>query len=283
MTGKFSNILMGAVISAFALFLASSAGAQWRGWSETDEMSGEEVFYTNSPSVKATKDMSFPYHDVVSWLGTGCNSKGEQWAYIGFSEEPNLNTADIQSGYNLVRTRIKWDDEITHTTLSQEWGGKFLRWTDDARVIDKMKVGNTVLLELNWHSNGRIYFRYSLAGATEAMAPCQEYMAKAEAKAEARATERANKAQREMVKTCLAEEMPASIHSCWQACEDTDDKAGAFCADIAAARKKGIAHNGEYNRVKECENSAAPGQLLFCQTYCQEGKVNQETCSKITN
>jgi hypothetical protein len=112
--------------------------------------------------------MGFPYSVTTEWLGVGTDGKTE-WVFVGFSESPNLTNTDTQDGYSLVRTRIKWDDDVENVTLTQEWGGKFLQFRDGTNAISKIARSSTVLLELDWYGEGKTYFRFSLAGSEAAI------------------------------------------------------------------------------------------------------------------
>ena len=122
--------------------------------------------------------MSFPYSDVHAWLGVGCN-KGNEWVYVGFSESPNITNDETEDGYNRIRTRIKWNDEVEDIILTQDWGSEFLHFRDDSLVISKIAASNSALLEIQWYGEGNTYFEFSLNGSSkviqEIRAKCSEY------------------------------------------------------------------------------------------------------------
>ena len=113
--------------------------------------------------------MSFPYRDIESWVGFGCNRKGSEWAYIGFSQRPNLTNSETQDGYNLITERIKWDDLVTSITFFQDWGSKFLHFQDDQKNIQNIMTKSIMLLELSWYGERDVYFQYSLKGSSKAI------------------------------------------------------------------------------------------------------------------
>ena len=112
--------------------------------------------------------MAFPYGDTKGWLGVGCDGTSE-WVYVGFTNAPNLNDTEIEQGYNLITTRIKWDDKVENISLTQDWGSKFLHFRDDSNIIQKITKSNSVLLELNWHGQGKTYFKFSLSKSSAAL------------------------------------------------------------------------------------------------------------------
>ena len=156
-------------IASVVVLLVAPLSAQWKTSSSVDEMTGERSCYAHSPRVKPTETMGFPHNDVRAWLGFGTDGSSE-WAYIGFSTAPNLVDTDIKDGYNKIRTRIKWDDDIRTTTLTQDWGASFLRFRHDDIVIGMIIESNTVLLELSWYGEGKTYFRFPLGGSAAAIA-----------------------------------------------------------------------------------------------------------------
>lgn len=144
------------------------AVSSWRTHVSKDEMTGKKSSYANSISVSSTQEMDFPYHDVKAWIGVGCNGSNE-WVYVGFTKSPNLNNDETEDGYNLIKTRIKWDDRVDTATLTQDWGDKFLSFSYDKPAISNILKSNSVMLELNWHGSGRTFFKFPLNGSSAAI------------------------------------------------------------------------------------------------------------------
>lgn len=155
----------------------------WKYHESKDEMSGETEYYASSPIVSATKKMDFPYSKTRAWIGVGCK-KGEQWSYFGFTTSPNLNNTKTNSGHSSLSPRLKMGDEIVKLDLTQKWGNKFLHvsgyYSDvkynlgDNSFIEKLKNNNSALLELDWHGNGSVYFKYPLQGSSKALSKLQK-------------------------------------------------------------------------------------------------------------
>lgn len=141
----------------------------WVTSTSTDKMTGEFSAYAHSPTAYPSAKMEFPYHDVNSWMGVGCDAKNE-WVYFGFNSAPNLANDKTEDGYNLIRTRIKWNDNVENVSLTQDWGAKFIHFRNDASAISKISASSTALLELQWHGNQPTYFKYSLNGSSKAIA-----------------------------------------------------------------------------------------------------------------
>jgi len=143
--------------------------AQWDVSNSTDEMTGKVTTYCSSPSTYPTKSMDFPYSDTRAWLGVGFDGVTE-WVYIGFTNQPNLLNTNTEDGYNAISTRIKWDDDLLNESFTQTWGAKFIHFVNDEIAIQNIMKSNTLLVELNWHGNGKTYFKFNLAGSSKAIA-----------------------------------------------------------------------------------------------------------------
>ena len=142
-----------------------------------DEMTGKFTAFAHSPRTYPSKRMGFPYHDVNSWMGVGCDAENE-WVYLGFNDSPNLSKDTTESGYNLIKTRIKWDDNVEDISLTQDWGAKFLHFKDDSIVTSKIAASSTALVELQWHGEQATYFKYSLNGSSKAISEIREKCSK---------------------------------------------------------------------------------------------------------
>lgn len=141
---------------------------QWRVSSSADQMTGERSVYASSRRVSPTASMGFPYNDAEAWLGFGCNGRSE-WAYVGFSDQPNLIGTDTESGYDTFITRVKWDNNVRNTGFLQTWGESFIHFRNDGRAIANMIASSTVRVELSWYGEGQVYFDFSLDGSSAAI------------------------------------------------------------------------------------------------------------------
>jgi len=146
----------------------------WSTQVSVDEMTGKKRAYATSVRVPPTKRMDFPYADVEAWMGIGCDGSSE-WAYFGFSTSPNITNDETEDGYNVISARVKWDNSIQNMRLIQEWGAKSIHFNDDASAIAKIAGSSSVMLELNWHGEGRVNFKFPLNGSSAAI---QEMRAK---------------------------------------------------------------------------------------------------------
>lgn len=141
---------------------------EWTTTISADEMTGVRSAYANSPGTQPNIAMSFPYHNVSARLAAGCNNISE-WAYIAFDDAPNLANTENESGYNTLNARIKWDNDIVTSGMSQKWQAKFLHFDNGTLIIDRMMNSSTALLELQWHGEQPAHFKFSLNGSTNAI------------------------------------------------------------------------------------------------------------------
>lgn len=146
----------------------SSPKPSWRVSSSQNEMTGSLEIYAHSPTTEPTKRMSFPYSNVRAWLGVGCN-KDDEWVYVGFSDSPNITDDETKDGYNLIRTRVKWDNAIENVVLTQKWGAKFLHFQNSNSILQKIIESDSALLELQWHGQQSVFFKFDLKGSLKAI------------------------------------------------------------------------------------------------------------------
>ena len=157
------------IISVVALlFVSETVFAQWKTSKDVDEMTGNGTSYAISPKVTATERMGFPYGDTEAWLGVGTDGDNE-WAYIGFTKEPNIKNTDPGDGYSAFTTRVKWDDDIKQMKFTQDWGSRFIHFLYYDKAISEMINNNKVLVELDWYGEDKVYFEFTLNGSANAI------------------------------------------------------------------------------------------------------------------
>ena len=144
----------------------------WQSSTSRDEMTGETKAYAVSVNTSSTKRMDTPYSNVQAWMGVGCDSSSE-WAYFGFNVSPNITNDDIRDGFNVINTRIKWDDSIEDTRLIQQWGAKAIHFSDDEAVA-KIINSSSAMLELDWYGQGAVNFQFPLEDSSTAIEEMRE-------------------------------------------------------------------------------------------------------------
>lgn len=150
----------------------------WGNTRSKDEMTGKQSSYATSPTVAPKAPMAFPYQGTTAWLGVGCD-KGSEWAYIGFSKAPNLNNTETEDGYNIIKTRFKWNEAVETVTLTQKWGAEFIHFQNDRDAISRIASASAAVLELDWHGQRPVHFEFPLRGSSAALSKmrneCSKY------------------------------------------------------------------------------------------------------------
>lgn len=147
---------------------APPAAPEWTTFESSDEMTGKRSSYAISPKTKSTREMGFPYSAVEARLAVGCDSESE-WAYFYFTSAPNLSNTETQDGYNVIKTRVRWDDRVVTQTLYQDWGSKSVQFWHKDDAIREIQGAKSVLVELDWHGEGAVRFPFTLNGSSKAL------------------------------------------------------------------------------------------------------------------
>ncbi|GEM_PF-758114 len=144
---------------------------KWEVFIFKDEKAGKKTGVAISPLIAPTDSMGSPYSDIEAALGVGYDGKYE-WVCISFIQPPKLSGTELgdENEYDIISTRIKWDDVVETTELIYLWGSNLLCFIEvSEEVISKIINSDTMLLELNWYGEGKVYFQFPLVGAAEAI------------------------------------------------------------------------------------------------------------------
>lgn len=163
-----------ALSGLLAATLTTGAFAQWNTSVSADEMTGETTAYATSGWVSPRRQMSFPYGGVRAVMGVGCKGSSE-WAYIRFTESPNPTNQTIGDGFTTIHTRVRWDEDVENTNFRQTWGAQSMQFRHSSRAISRIESSNSALLEIGWYGSGNVYFDFSLAGSTAAIAEARQH------------------------------------------------------------------------------------------------------------
>src|SRR3546814_17804220 len=97
-----------------------SSDLRWDSKTTKDQMTGETQIYVSSPTTRPVRGLGFPSQDVRAWLAVGCNASRE-WAYVGFTEAPNLPDTEANSGgYSTFAARIQWGGQVDIVKMNQD-------------------------------------------------------------------------------------------------------------------------------------------------------------------
>jgi len=140
----------------------------WSTHNSVDEMTGGVSAYATSEMFPASAPMAFPYSDITSYIGIGCD-KSSLWAYVGFSDIPNLMGGDWDSDGRTYNYRVRWDSEVIKTSFYHSVGGRAIHFNNELEAVNLIKAHKIMRLEVNWHGNGLVYFDYNLTGSSKAI------------------------------------------------------------------------------------------------------------------
>lgn len=146
----------------------SKKDPEWSTFSSSDEMTGSISYYASGYRTIPNKQMGFPYGDVSARLGVGCD-KADHWVYIAFNDSPNFAKDETKSGYNLIVTRMKFDENLERHEFTQEWGSKFVHFSMGEEVVEKIKASNLLSVEFQWHGEQPVLFKFDLKGSAKAI------------------------------------------------------------------------------------------------------------------
>ena len=150
---------------------------QWQNTESTNPATQVLNAYALSPEAAPMQSMKFPYTNTKAQLAAGCNNKSE-WIYFNFSASPNLTNDETKDGYNKVTARIRWDDQLQKTALTQEWGASSLHFSNTKKAFNNTTSSKKAILELHWHGQNTVFFEFNLNGSKLAIkkmkARCQQ-------------------------------------------------------------------------------------------------------------
>ncbi len=161
------------LISVLVCFVSVSSFAEnWKVLpDETDPMSTIQSYYSASPSTTSLSRLSSPYSYVKSWIGVGCNARGDYWAFIGFTDK-NFTGGEWRYGHTEYFTKIKYDESLSKIHLIEaDNGRKFLNVAqgDTNAFIKGVMTSNKIITGVQWYGHDDVWFEYSMKGSSNAI------------------------------------------------------------------------------------------------------------------
>ncbi|WP_417237404.1 SPOR domain-containing protein [Bizionia paragorgiae] len=161
------------LVSVLACFVSvSSLAENWKVLpDEVDPMSSVQSYYSASPVTTSLSQLRFPYSDVHSWVGVGCNSEGHYWSFIGFTDK-NFTGGKRVYGEVEHYTKIKYDDELkTIHLIEADNGRNFLNvaTADKRDFIKGVMTSNKIITGVQWYGHDDVWFEYSMKGSGNAI------------------------------------------------------------------------------------------------------------------
>jgi hypothetical protein len=149
-------------------------GTKWEIFVKKDIMTGEETWIAASPEIFNLEETSpirpLVFGDKKARLYVSYDGEKEQ-VFIEFNTPILLNETKWEDGYEVVNTRVKWDNKVENIQLYIDWGSHedILLFPNDQDYVSKIIESKTMILELDWYMAGFVHFKFPLEGAAEAI------------------------------------------------------------------------------------------------------------------
>lgn len=169
--GIVKRIIRGLITGA-VLVLAQAAPAEWQVWqSSPDPMTGHVSKGAQSARAAPIEEMAFPYADTESVALIFCGNGAISGVSFAFTNAPNLAGGSLLDGLRSFMLRVRFDDDpLMRWQFVQEWGSRQIFSGHRLHVLAaRMQAARTMLLELPWHGQGSVVFRYDLTGSRAAV------------------------------------------------------------------------------------------------------------------
>jgi len=156
--------------------IAVGASARWRVETTEDPMTGEKTAFAVSDWVTPTRSISFPYEDLEAQVVV--RSDGERQIVFLYFTSLNLAGGETKDGYQEWKCRVKWDEDLTVHPMIRVFGEKLLYFKFTDLALEYLAEASTLLVELYWYQEGRVYFDFSLEGSSRAISEAAALVAK---------------------------------------------------------------------------------------------------------
>ena len=171
---RHAMLLASVFAGVVAALVAVNAGgdehpADWYVSYGEDRITGERTWTASSGPVYPEDELGDRRSGAEGWIGFFCDRSGEG-AFLGFSSVPNLiagsGRRELPVPHSRVRTR--WNQDAIVMMLRHEPGSATLEFVDSADVnaVRLPDESRSVLIELPWHDEELVYFRYSLEASS---------------------------------------------------------------------------------------------------------------------
>ena len=167
-----------AIIFILMLFMgvSNTQAQQWKVTTAADPMDGEKraISYVMGEGLTS---LDFPYSGMDSALKFYCDDSGDETIQVTYSSTINSTNDETKDGYNVVPVRIKIDNNLFDTKFIQMWGSNSMHMSRKhaERFIPRLSSGNVVMIEIKWHSEGRVIYSYDLNGYKSGMSKARSY------------------------------------------------------------------------------------------------------------
>lgn len=158
-------------------FKASVNNSGWSTSSTTDVMTEVKSYHAISNQTGPIENLKFPYGDVKSYISFSCQPSNGFQIYFVFNKT-NIPGMRYKNGDKYIDAKVKFDNNIqTYPLLFVEGINDSLYFTNDSDPVlnlfysldrtlaVRLLESKSMLLELEYHNNGYVHFRYDLNGS----------------------------------------------------------------------------------------------------------------------
>ena len=141
---------------------------------DPDALTGKSLLVGARSAYVGSADMAFPYEGVRGALYFRCKIGGSsEAAWIRFTEVPNLVGGEYLGNYakptTYSKVRYAIDGNEDRITLMHTIDSKDLDFMYAVFAIQAYRSVAELAIEVPWYGSGNAIFRFSLAGASEAI------------------------------------------------------------------------------------------------------------------
>lgn len=145
-----------------------SLAAQWVVNKETNPVENITSYYALSPTSNPITPLKFPYSDAKSWVGVGCDTKKNVWAYIGYTKSNFTGGSWSNSSKIHYNIKFRFDDQIKNYSLRESGDNLFITQNEND-FVENLKKANYLTTGIHWYKQGAVYFKYSMSGSSKAI------------------------------------------------------------------------------------------------------------------
>jgi len=142
---------------------ASIPVPNWKSHAYVTDLEKEKRAYVESKTVVSDRPMDFPYTNTTATLNVVKNSSST-WAYIEFSQAPNVVGTDTQNGYHIIKANVYIDGVRETATMTQEWGSKTLHFRYPTWLIKKLRSCTDFRVNIRWHGDPGVVWSFKGTG-----------------------------------------------------------------------------------------------------------------------
>lgn len=132
----------------------------WRSHAYLTDLEKKKRAHVATNDIRPDSKMDFPYNWTTASISV-VKDKNSTWAYMKFSNPPNIVNGQTEDGYNIIKAIVYIDGVKETATLTQEWGSKTLFFKYPNWLVKKLKTCKTFRVNLRWHGNPNVVWSFT--------------------------------------------------------------------------------------------------------------------------